>query len=61
MSTNDAGDYSVVATTPTSGVYTSPPIALTVYYLPPTQASPQFILGSSSALVGAAAPQRVVT
>ena len=48
----DAGDYSVVATTATSGAHTSPPIALTVYYVPPTNARPQFILGSSSALVG---------
>ena len=47
----DAGDYTVVATT-ASGSYTSPPIALTIYYAPPTQAQPLFVIGSSLALVG---------
>lgn len=44
----DAGEYSVVATT-ISGVYTSPPIVLTVYYVPPSSA---IVHGSPSALVG---------
>jgi len=43
----DAGEYTVVATTATSGAYTSPPIALTLYYAPPAQASPYFSLGGS--------------
>ena len=52
LTTNEAGDYTIVATTPASGAYTSPPIALTVYYAPPTQATPVIISGSASALVG---------
>ena len=49
---DDAGEYTVVATTATSGIYTSPPIVLILYYAPPTQAQPQFVLGRASALVG---------
>ncbi|MBL9168383.1 MAG: hypothetical protein JNN07_11630 [Verrucomicrobiales bacterium] len=51
LQAGEAGDYSVVVTS-ASSVSTSPPIAITVYYAPPTWAQPGFSIGSASSLVG---------
>jgi hypothetical protein len=51
LSANDAGLYTVVATN-ISTAYTSPPIALTVYFNPPPPPFVYFTQGSPDALVG---------
>ncbi len=52
VQTSSAGTYTVVATTATSGSYTSPPVVVEVYFAPPTSASPQFFIGQAEALLG---------